>query len=70
LFWPFKAEYLVVYLDEDYQVTIIGRTARDDVWIMARTPELPAGELDRLLDLIAGLGYDRSKIRLVPQRWK
>ena len=29
--WPFKAEYRIVYLNEDYSVTVIGRTKRDYV---------------------------------------
>ena len=29
--WPIKAEYLIVYLDEDYSKTVIGRSKRDFV---------------------------------------
>ena len=36
--WPFQAEYVIAYLDPDYRSTIIGRSKRDYVWIMARTP--------------------------------
>jgi apolipoprotein D and lipocalin family protein len=28
-FWPIKAEYRILYLDEDYTRTVIGRTKRD-----------------------------------------
>ena len=38
--WPFKAAYLIVYLDDDYQKTIIGVPDRKHVWIMSRDPEL------------------------------
>jgi apolipoprotein D and lipocalin family protein len=67
--WPVKADYRVVYLDEDYRVTIIGRAARDYVWLMARTPTLPDEELQKLIAFIGNLGYDTSKIETVPQRW-
>jgi apolipoprotein D and lipocalin family protein len=36
--WPIKADYRVVYLNEDYDQVIIGRNRRDYAWIMARTP--------------------------------
>ena len=36
--WPFKAEFLVLYVDDDYRHTVIGRSARDYVWLMAREP--------------------------------
>ncbi len=67
--WPFKAEYRVLYVDDDYQTTIIGRTARDYVWIMARTPSMPEAAYSELVAMLAAEGYDISKIRSVPQRW-
>jgi len=67
--WPIKAEYRVVYVDDDYRHTIIGRSKRDYVWIMARTPQLPAQDRQSLLDIIATQGYDTAKLRDVPQQW-
>ncbi|MEM1436047.1 MAG: lipocalin family protein [Pseudomonadota bacterium] len=67
--WPIKAEYRISYVDADYRTTIIGRTKRDYLWIMAREPELPAAELEALLARAVDLGYDRTAIRMVPQRW-
>lgn len=67
--WPIKADYRIVFLDESYSQTVIGRTARDYVWLMARTPEIPDSDYQRFLTLIAEEGYDVSKVRKVPQRW-
>jgi apolipoprotein D and lipocalin family protein len=67
--WPFKAEYRVIWLDVDYTQTIIGRSKRDYVWIMARTPSIPEADYKRLVHFLAGEGYDTGKLRLVPQRW-
>lgn len=65
--WPFRADYRVMYLSEDYSVTIIGRQARDYLWIMARTPSLPEDQLASLLEFCEEQGYDLSALRLVPQ---
>ncbi|XOV86603.1 MAG: lipocalin family protein [Pseudomonadota bacterium] len=65
--WPIKADYRIVYLDEDYSVTMIGRAKRDYLWIMARAPELAPARLEELIGLAEKLGYDRKSIRLVPQ---
>jgi len=65
--WPLESEYLVVHLDEGYTETIIGRSKRDLVWIMARTPEVPAADYERLVRKVAELGYDVAKLRKVPQ---
>ena len=67
--WPIKAEYRIVYLDDQYQRTIIARNARDYVWIMARTPQISDAQYKELTDLVAGYGYDMSKLRKVPQQW-
>ena len=68
--WPFKADYRIVFVNDDYSQTIIGRVKRDYVWIMARTPTIPADEYQGLLDMIAVQGYDISQIQKVPQRWE
>jgi apolipoprotein D and lipocalin family protein len=67
--WPFKSEYLIAYVDEGYTQTVIARSKRDYVWIMARTPEIPAADYARLTKLVADLGYDVGKLQKVPQRW-
>jgi apolipoprotein D and lipocalin family protein len=67
--WPIKAEYLIAHVDPDYTETIIARSKRDYVWIMARTPEIPPADFERLKAKVADLGYDTSKLEKVPQRW-
>ena len=66
--WPIKAEYRVVYIDPEYQFTIIGRTKRDYVWLMARQPVIAEDDYKRLLSIIEQEGYDLDKLRLVPQQ--
>lgn len=67
--WPVKADYRIVYLDSEYSHTIIGRQARDYVWIMARTPNIAEADYQVLIQYIQELGYDVSKIIRVPQQW-
>lgn len=67
--WPFKSDYRIVHLDEEYSRTIIGRQKRDFVWIMARTSTIPAEDYEQLLRVCESLGYDVSKIQRVPQKW-
>lgn len=66
-FWPIKADYRVIYLDEDYQTTVIGRAKRDYVWVMSRSPEFSATEFEQMQSFIASVGYDPSKLERVPQ---
>ena len=65
--WPIQAEYVIVDLAPDYSRTIVGRSKRDYVWLMARTPQLPEAELQAAIARIKALGYDTGKLRMVPQ---
>ena len=70
VFWPIKAEFVIVDLDPNYQVTIIGRSKRDYVWLMARQPHMSPDALEMAIAKIKRLGYDTSKLRMVPQSAK
>lgn len=67
--WPFKAEYLIVYLNDDYTHTVVGRSKRDYVWIMSRTPNIEAADYEGILTFLSERGYDTGLIRRVPQKW-
>ncbi|HEY5622689.1 MAG TPA: lipocalin family protein, partial [Gammaproteobacteria bacterium] len=67
--WPFRSAYLIAYLDEDYQHTIIGVPERSHVWIMSRTPDVSDSDYDRLVAIVADLGHDTNLLQRVPQRW-
>lgn len=67
--WPFKADYRIAYLAEDYSVTIIARQARDYVWLLAREPQLPAAQRRRLEQRIVAMGYSLEHFKYAPQRW-
>ena len=54
--WPIKADYRIVYLDDDYQYTVIGRNSRDYVWIMARNAQIPGSDLWGVARLCDRLG--------------
>ncbi|MDB4849713.1 lipocalin family protein [bacterium] len=56
--WPIRADYRIVYLDDDYQQTIIGRNNRDYVWIMSRTPTISQEDYLNLVAQVVSLGYD------------
>ena len=66
--WPIQADYRISYLASDYGLTVIGREARDYVWIMARTPTIADAEYQRLVEFVKREGYDVSKLERVPQR--
>jgi apolipoprotein D and lipocalin family protein len=67
--WPIRAEYLIAHVDPGYTETIIARSQRDYVWIMARKPVLADQDYQRLVGMVRDMGYDVSQLQKVPQRW-
>ena len=67
--WPIKAEYRIVYLDDQYQTTIIARNARDYVWLMSRQPTLSEEKYQAYVEQIKDMGYDINKLVKIPQQW-
>lgn len=67
--WPFRAEYVVAWLDAEYRTTIIARSARDYVWLMHREPAMAPEALEAALQRVVAMGYERGALRMVPQRW-
>jgi len=67
--WPFKGDYLITYLADDYSQTVVSRTKRDDVWIMERKPQIPPDDYQRMVSHVEESGYDISQLRKVSQEW-
>lgn len=67
--WPFRGDFRIVYLDDGYTQTVIGREKRDYVWIMARQPAIADADYRRIVAFLGAEGYDVARIRKVPQRW-
>ena len=66
--WPIQQEYTISYVNDDYTQTIVARSKRDMVWIMARTPHIPDSDYQSMVARVKDLGYDMSKLRKIPQQ--
>ena len=64
--WPIKAEYRIVFLNEDYTQTVIGRSKRDYVWIMAREKTIPEDDYERIVNFLSEQGYNVEDLKKVP----
>lgn len=64
--WPIKFDYKVIYLEEDYSITVIGHPNRELVWIMAREPRIPDEVYSDIILYLQDLGFQIGKIRRIP----
>lgn len=67
VFWPIYATQKTLYVDPDYQYTIIGYPDRKLGWIFARSPTISDAKYRELLGRLDEMGYDISRFRRVPQ---
>ena len=60
-------DYWVIGLDDSYQTALVGTPDREFLWLLSRTPQRPAAEIDAWLQRAAALGFDTDRVLRTPQ---
>jgi apolipoprotein D and lipocalin family protein len=69
-FWPIKAPYLILEVDEEYAHAVIGYPSRNYCWIMSRKPVMAEATYAKLTkQLVEKHQYNLDGLRKVPQVW-
>jgi len=66
-FWPFKGDYWIIALDDDYRYAIVGHPCKKYLWILSRTPAMDEKTYNMLVETARSKGYDVEKIERIPQ---
>ncbi len=66
-FWPFRADYWVIGLDDNYRWAVVGNPNREYLWVLSRTPVLAPQDLARALDAVKAQGYEPARLRYTRQ---
>ena len=61
-FWPFRADYWIIELDENYQYAAIGGPKRTYAWVLARTPAPDEKMVKKMIDSLEKEGFDVNKL--------
>jgi apolipoprotein D and lipocalin family protein len=65
--WPgVWADYFVLFVDDAYQVALVGTPERDRLWILARQPSVEAVDLEALKSLALRHGFDTTRLVATP----
>jgi apolipoprotein D and lipocalin family protein len=67
--WPFKFDYLVIALADDYSWTAIGVPSQKYLWIMSREWKMSEEQLNKIIEGLKQKGYNTQDIEVVPQKW-
>lgn len=60
--WPFKIDYWVIELADDYSYTVIGHPKLKYLFILSRKPTMDAKKFTALVLRCKAMGYDVSKL--------
>jgi len=66
-FWPFKGDYWIIDLADDYSYAVVGHPNREYLWILSRTAKMDSAVYKGILDRIKGNGFDISKLQITVQ---
>jgi apolipoprotein D and lipocalin family protein len=62
-FWPFKGNYWIIDLDENYRWVVVGEPSRKYLWILSRTPTMDENIYRDITARLPQKGYDPEKLR-------
>jgi apolipoprotein D and lipocalin family protein len=66
-FWPFKGDYQIIALADDYSYALVGHPNREYLWVLSRSPELDSTIYGQLLKRAADLGFDVNQLVKTPR---
>ena len=61
-FWPFRGDYWIIDLAEDYSYAVVGEPGRDYLWILARTPRMDEALYQAVVGRCAEKGFDINRL--------
>ena len=61
--WPFKGDYWIIALDENYGFAMVGHPAKKYLWILSRTPTMAEATYRELVEEARSKGYDVDRLK-------
>jgi apolipoprotein D and lipocalin family protein len=66
-FWPFKGDYWILHLEEDYSTALVGSPDYKYLWILHRNQSMSENELGRMKNIASEKGYDVRRLTVTAQ---
>ena len=61
-FWPFKGDYWILELGDNYEYSLVGEPTRKHLWILSRTPQIELNALQLLVEKAKAKGFNTEKL--------
>ncbi|HEY6160218.1 MAG TPA: lipocalin family protein, partial [Bacteroidia bacterium] len=61
--WPFKADYWIIELADDYSYAVVGHPKKKFLYILARTPQMKQELYEGIVERCRKKGYDMNRLK-------
>jgi len=61
-FWPFKGDYWIIALDNDYTWAVVSSPDKNYLWILSRAPKMDSLLYQRIIGDLVKSGFNESRI--------
>lgn len=65
-FWPFRGDYWIIDLGNEYEYAVVGTPNRKYLWILSRTPALDDSLYAAIMERVRRQGFDPGNVVLEP----
>jgi apolipoprotein D and lipocalin family protein len=66
-FWPFRGDYWILELGDDYEYAVVGSPDRDSLWILNREPRMDPETYAGILKRFERRGWDVDRLQRTVQ---
>ncbi|NVO00098.1 MAG: lipocalin family protein [Geobacteraceae bacterium] len=69
-FWPFRGDYWIIELGENYRYSVVGSPDRKYLWILGREPELDESLYQKIVERLRTQGFPVDSLVKKPLKGK
>lgn len=66
-FFPFRGDYWIIDLADDYSYAVVSHPNRNYLWILSRKPHMDQQIYDGIVERLQNMGFDIDRLQLTPQ---
>lgn len=66
-FWPFKGDYWIIDLADDYSYAVVSNPSKKYLWILSRTSKMNAAVYQQIIARLKEKGFDLTNLKMTEQ---
>lgn len=66
-FWPFKGDYWIIDLANDYSYAVVSNPNKKSLWILSRASKMDAAVYQQIIMRLKEKGFDLTKLTMTQQ---